>query len=67
MVNGLLRLVVWKGEKGCSKQFEGKKGEKGHIYPPENFLYKMGCLKALTCMSFCSERLFFFAFYVLQN
>ena len=27
--------------------------------PPENFLYKMGCLKALTCMSFCSERLFF--------
>ena len=26
-------------------------------YPPENFLYKMGCLKALTCMSFCIERL----------
>ena len=32
------------------------------IYPPENFLYKMGGLKALTSMSFCSERLFFCIF-----
>ena len=31
-------------------------------YPPENFLYKMGGLKALTSMSFCSERLFFCIF-----
>ena len=30
--------------------------------PPENFLYKMGGLKALTSMSFCSERLFFCIF-----
>ena len=31
-------------------------------HPPENFLYKMGGLKALTSMSFCSERLFFCIF-----
>ena len=36
-------------------------------YPPENFLYKMGGLKALTSMSFCSERLFFCIFMYFKN
>ena len=33
-------------------------GETSNFYPAENFLYKMGGRKALTSMSFCSERLF---------
>ena len=40
---------------------------KSHLHPPENFLYKMGGLKALTSMSFCSERLFFCIFMYFKN